>query len=154
MYLNKNSVTSFGCPSLLVKNSNVSFCKNLGGLRSLTRVKVFCDLTVNIGEIQHFTRPGTFGTGYTSTHTQVNIQKTNYTAPLLFLPRSTICQILWAAPSPDTQSFHLIHDLLISCIHPESPKFYQISFRLLILYPDGLKSFLQWPYSSSVISYS
>ena len=56
-----------------------------GGLRSLTREKVFCDLTVNFGEIQHFTRPGTFGTGYTSTHTQVNIQKTNYTAPLLFL---------------------------------------------------------------------
>ena len=53
MYLDQNSVTSVGCPSLLVKNSNVSFCKNLGGLRSLTRVKVFCDLTVNFGEIQH-----------------------------------------------------------------------------------------------------
>ena len=43
------------------------FAKPWGGLRSLTRVKVFCDLTVNFGEIQHFTRPGIFGTGYTST---------------------------------------------------------------------------------------
>ena len=68
--------------------------------------KFFVNLTVNFGEIQHFTRPGIFGTGYTSTHTQVNIQKTNYTAPLLFLPCSTICQILWAAPSPGTQSCH------------------------------------------------
>ena len=126
-------------PSLLVKNSNVSFYKTLGGLRSLTRVKVFCDLTVNFGEIQHFTRPGTFGTGYTST--QVNLQKTNYTAPLLFLPRSTICQVLWAAPSSDTQSFHSVHDLLISCIHPESPKSTRYYFRLLNLYPDYLKAY-------------
>ena len=108
----KNSVTSLSGPSLLVKNSNVSFCKTLGGLRFLKRVKVFCNLTVNFGEIQHFTRPGTFGTGYIQVqHRQLNLQKTNYTAPLLFLPGSTICQILWAAPSPGTQSFHLIHDL-------------------------------------------
>ena len=64
------------------------------GLGLLTRVNVFWNLTVNFGEIQHFTWPETFGTGYTSTHTQVNLQKTNYTAPLLFLPGSTICQIL------------------------------------------------------------
>ena len=108
----KNSVTSFGCPSLLVKNSNVSFCKTLGGLRSLTRVKVFCDLTVNFGEIQHFTRPGTFGTGYTSTHTQVNLQKTNYTAPLLS------CRVRRSARSFE----QLLHLILISTsfIHQKS----------------------------------
>ena len=100
----KNSVTSFGCPSLLVKNSNVSFCKTLGGLRSLTRVKVFCNLTVNFGEIQHFTRPGTFGTGYTSTHTQVNLQKTNYTASLLS------CRVRRSARSFE----QLLHLMLIS----------------------------------------
>ena len=42
IYLDKNSVTSLSGPSLLVRNSNVSFCKTLGGLRSPTRVKVFC----------------------------------------------------------------------------------------------------------------
>ena len=34
---------------------------------------------MNFNEIQHSTGPGTFGTMYTSTHTQVNIQKTQYT---------------------------------------------------------------------------
>ena len=58
---------------------------------------------MNFGEIQHFTRPGIFGTGYTSTHSMVNIQKTNlYTAPvaLSLFPSSTIEQVLCAAPFP------------------------------------------------------
>ena len=78
------------------------FAKPWWGLRSLTRVKVFfVDLKVNFGEIQHFTRPGFFGTGYTSTHTMVNIQKTNYTLrrfALSLFPSSTIEQVLCAAP--------------------------------------------------------
>ena len=44
---------------------------------------------------------GFFGTGYTSTHTMVNIQKTNYTLRWLALPlfpSSTTEQVLYAAP--------------------------------------------------------
>ena len=45
---------------------------------------------MNFCEIQHFTGPGIFGTGYTSTHTQVIIQKTNYTLRRL---ASFSCQV-------------------------------------------------------------
>ena len=140
----KNSVTSLSGPSLLVRNSNVSFCKTLGGIKISSKSEsFFVNLTVNFGEIQHFTRPGTFGTGYTSTHTQVNIQQTNYSAPLLFLA------MFDDLPGPLSSSFtgytilSLNHSFVTSCFHPEPLNFYQISFRLLNLYPNGLKAFLQ-----------
>ena len=55
------------------------FAKPWGGLRFLTRVKVFCRFNSEFQWNSTLYGPGIFGTGYTSTHTEVNIQKTNYT---------------------------------------------------------------------------
>ena len=79
----KNSVSSSSYPSSLRKSLNVCFYNTLNvpgrGLALWKRESFFVDLTVNFIEIQHSTGPGIFGTAYTSTHTQVNIQKTYYT---------------------------------------------------------------------------
>ena len=80
------------------------FAKPWGGLRLLTRVKVFCRFNSEFRWNSTLYEAGIFGTGYTSTHKQVNIQKTNYTLRrLYFLPGSTIYQVLCAAPFLVTQ---------------------------------------------------
>ena len=46
--------------------------KPLEGINISDKSESFWNLTVNFGEIQHFTRPGIFGPGYTSTSTHTS----------------------------------------------------------------------------------
>ena len=118
------------------------FAKPWRGLRLLTRVKVFCRFNSEFRWNSTLYEAGIFGTGYTSTHTQVNIQKTNYT-----LRRLHSLAMFDDLPGPLSSSFtgyailSLNHSFVTSCFHPEPLNFYQISFRLLNLYPNGLKHF-------------
>ena len=89
------------------------FAKPWRGLRLLTRVKVFCRFNSEFRWNSTLYGAGIFGTGYTSTHTQVNIQKTNYTLRRLHFSchvrrstRSFVQLLFWAR---NLSASHLCH---------------------------------------------
>ena len=92
---------------------------------------------MNFNEIQHFTGPGIFGTGYTSTHTRVNIQKTYYTLRQLATfscqvrrsTRSFVQLLFWARNSTAKHLCHIGPSFIWSIhftYHHESLSFHQI----------------------------